>query len=157
MAKTRPFLPTLNEIRSAQIGNLKGHAVAEAFDQVSSAINELHNLVSAIKPTTATTVTQTASPVSSGPGVPTPKPSANAISFGALLSGSNTGATMVVASGASLDFNGTGTIHASDSFAIQGVPISGEVEEEGFVPVAQGDGTAKWGPPNSQFLTWFYN
>jgi hypothetical protein len=139
MAKN-PFIPTLNEIRTAPPGKLNGYAVAEAFDQMSKVVKQLNDQIAAIKPTT-TAVTQqqtTAPPASSTSSTPM----TTAPSFSVITTGANSGATMVVGSGASLNYAGVGTINASSiaGVSVSGTPTPGDVL---FVTSAT---TAAWGP-----------
>lgn len=83
----------------------------------------------------------TIAPLVNVPGKPAIQPS-----FASLTSGLNLTAAMVVGSGSSLTFSGSGTINAS---AINGVPVSGNASTSGKVPITQGDGTAVWGTVTS--------
>ncbi len=72
-----------------------------------------------------------------------------ASSFTDLTSGTNLTAAMLVGSGASLGFTGTGTLNAK---SVNGVIFS-NFEGLGKIPIGQGDGTAAWADPLVQGTT----
>jgi hypothetical protein len=145
----KPFLPTLNGIRSAK--NIKGQDVAEAFDSVSGVIDDLSKQVADLK----TGVSQVAQSVKQVSGAPAPiappvakpvLPPATTISFAAVTTGENNAADMVVGDGASLTFDG-GTIDAS---TINEINLHGPITHAGMIPVSQADGSAIFVDPMEQ-------
>lgn len=139
MAKNATFFPTLNHIRSAKAGKLEGFAVAEAFDQVSKSVAELHRKFDGMKPST-TTVQRQSTPSAGGASSSKSSPSTSALSFSALTTGTNTSAAMIVGPGATLDYTGVGIINASK---IGGVRITG-TPVAGYIPIATSGTTAVW-------------
>jgi hypothetical protein len=139
--QTRPFMPTLNDIRSAE--KAPGYAVAEALDSISESIAQTNATVAGLKSgvtSVTTTVQQVQSQVQQNskslPSTPTNVP------FAIVSDGTNTQADMVVGDGASLSASGAGTINATE---INGVGITG-TPKVGDVPVATSGNTAIWVP-----------
>ena len=139
--QTRPFMPTINDIRSSE--KAPGKAVAEALDSVSEAIAQTHATVAGLKSgvtSVTTTVQQVQAQVQQNSKSQTPTPTN--IPFAIVSDGTNTQADMVVGSGASLDTEGTGTINATE---INNVGITG-TPKVGDVPIATSGSTAVWVP-----------
>lgn len=139
--QTRPFMPTLNDIRSAE--KAPGYAVAEALDSISESIAQTNATVAGLKSgvtSVTTTVTQMQAQVQqnskSQPSTPTNVP------FATVSDGTNTQADMVVGDGASLSASGAGTINATQ---INGVTITGP-SGVGWVPKGTGGDSAVWSP-----------
>lgn len=76
-------------------------------------------------------------------------PSGGAPSFTDITTGTNITAAMLVGSGGSLGFTGTGTLNAK---SVNGTIFS-NAESLGKIPIGQGDGTAVWADPLVQGLT----
>lgn len=147
----KPFLPTLNGIRSAQ--HVRGQDVAEAFDQIVERLGDLQVQVAGIKPTTSTTtVQQTTVPhTTAKPQTQTP----NENSFDAITTGTNNQADMIVSDGAVLTYDPTpGSTGVVDSNEIGGVNVAGNTPTHpGQLLISQpGNTAAIWADPQVQGL-----
>lgn len=131
----KPFIPTLNVIRNAP--HPEGAHVAEGFDAVAKALQQLATHVT----TMTTTLTQRLVTLESAKAAPAPappeKPAINPIkpvttppSFDTITDGTNDSATMIVAGGAAIepDPSSPGKIEATDiwSTPVDSTPPTGE-------------------------------
>ena len=112
----KPFMPTLNAIRTAPKPD--GYHVAEALDSLSDAIGQTNAAIAALK-TGVTNVTNTVNQVQAQAAQNTPDTNPpNDTSFAAITSGDNVQATMIVDTGASLSFAGLGIINTNQIYGI---------------------------------------
>src|SRR5271154_5481107 len=99
----KPFLPTLNGIRSALEGHVRGQDIAEAFDQIANAIGDLNTTTAGV----AATVNNFVSSSTTSSSAATPNQTPNPESFDQITTGINIQADMEVSSGATLEYDQT--------------------------------------------------
>lgn len=151
----RPFMPTLNSIRSSE--KPKGYDVAEALDSIADSLAQTNATVAGLSTgvTQVTTqVQQVAAAQSSTTQVQTQSP--DVLGFDAIESGTNIQATMVVDTGATLTPADDGVVGANELFNTSGAPIapiSGTAPTHpGEVLISQPDGSAAFADPLVQGL-----
>ena len=150
-----PFYPTLNSIRSALPSELRGQDVAEAFDSIGGTIAEINTKLANLKTGVSNVTNQFNTFQQTQASGTQPANTPNGSSFSAITSGTNIQATMVVSSGASLEYDpspgATGVVNANE---IGTINVDGNLPTHaGQVLISQpGNTTAVWADPQIQGL-----